>query len=765
MSVGAINRMNFEPSYFENEVRENFFIPGMVKRSWAYQMDVLEKVVEICKKYNIRWFADYGTLMGAARHEGFIPWDDDLDICMFRNDYEKFNKVAAEELPEGYKILNIHKEAAYDNFLTRITGSNGINLSNDYLAQNHGFPYVAGIDIFPLDYMYPDPEVEENRRLRAEEVYHIINSVKDNPAKADKKEVAYKVKKYAGMDIDLSVGVMPALLRTLDTIFSEYSGEDAKAVTVMPFWVTYKNHVFPLEMFDKCIELPFETGKINVIAGYDKYLTISYGELWTKACRKGGIHDYPFFCRQEEELIQKGKIPPYTYELKDVEINNSKRVDHLLSSDMVGGYIKVLRDALATIKACIAAGNYSDTLALLQKCQEVAIAAGTDLENRFGGGEDAVNESKAKLVVASLEAYCEKIFGLFESISSQNEQSIINDKVSELKDATDKVVETYVTDRPHKEKVLILPVKAGDWNWLKPIYDSYMVKDSSPVSSETEVYVMPVPYASRGDDGNIKDSLWDYEKFGEDIKLIDYHNFDFGHNHFDKIYIQNPYDEYESGKIVHPFFYTSNIRDYCDKLIYVPPFELGEIEKDDLKSRANARYYLSVPGIIYSDEIRLWSQYSVDFYFEYLTEKAPWTKWEEKIKLLFSEDKKEGQPNSSCNKNTDKTIMLYISISDFFTDSEGALRKLKEVASYPVKILWAQEDNYEENLTMFNFQGYEEYKKVKDELISQGKATIISPKEVEARLDDIAGFYGSGGYVANICILHHKPVMLRNLRV
>ena len=110
--------MNFEPSYFENEVRENFFIPGMVKRSWAYQMDVLEKVVEICKKYNIRWFADYGTLMGAARHGGFIPWDDDLDICMFRNDYEKFNKVAAEELPEGYKILNIHKEAAYDNFLT-----------------------------------------------------------------------------------------------------------------------------------------------------------------------------------------------------------------------------------------------------------------------------------------------------------------------------------------------------------------------------------------------------------------------------------------------------------------------------------------------------------------------------------------------------------------------------------------------------------------------------------------------------------------------
>ena len=86
--------MTFPKEYFYDEVREGFYISGMMKRSWAAQLEVLDEVDRVCRKYGIKWFADCGTLLGAVRHKGFIPWDDDVDLIMPRPDYMKFlNKI------------------------------------------------------------------------------------------------------------------------------------------------------------------------------------------------------------------------------------------------------------------------------------------------------------------------------------------------------------------------------------------------------------------------------------------------------------------------------------------------------------------------------------------------------------------------------------------------------------------------------------------------------------------------------------------------
>ena len=82
--------LQFPDSYFEDEVRDGFYVPSMIKRAWATAMDVLCEVDRICCKYNIKYYAEWGTLLGAVRHAGFIPWDDDLDIGMMRTDYRKF---------------------------------------------------------------------------------------------------------------------------------------------------------------------------------------------------------------------------------------------------------------------------------------------------------------------------------------------------------------------------------------------------------------------------------------------------------------------------------------------------------------------------------------------------------------------------------------------------------------------------------------------------------------------------------------------------
>ena len=100
--------IKIDDSYLEDEIRDGFYIPSMTKRTWAMELTVLDLIDSICSKHNITYFADWGTYLGAIRHKGFVPWDDDLDICMHRNELNKFLAVAKEELPEGYSVMSFH---------------------------------------------------------------------------------------------------------------------------------------------------------------------------------------------------------------------------------------------------------------------------------------------------------------------------------------------------------------------------------------------------------------------------------------------------------------------------------------------------------------------------------------------------------------------------------------------------------------------------------------------------------------------------------
>lgn len=112
-------------------------------------IEIVNEINKICEKNNIKYFMLGGTFLGAIRHNGFIPWDDDMDFGMFRNDYEKFIEVAQNELPSNMILVNYKTDKNYHYYITRIQDIN-TNIKEERLNDNSKNTHIS-IDIFPLD--------------------------------------------------------------------------------------------------------------------------------------------------------------------------------------------------------------------------------------------------------------------------------------------------------------------------------------------------------------------------------------------------------------------------------------------------------------------------------------------------------------------------------------------------------------------------------------------------------------------------------------
>ena len=98
--------------FLDGEERCGFFVPEMMKRTWAAEMEMVRLFGDFLDHLQIPWFIQYGTLLGAVRHQGFIPWDDDMDLAVFRSGYEKLLSHI-DELPKELRILSIYTEEDY----------------------------------------------------------------------------------------------------------------------------------------------------------------------------------------------------------------------------------------------------------------------------------------------------------------------------------------------------------------------------------------------------------------------------------------------------------------------------------------------------------------------------------------------------------------------------------------------------------------------------------------------------------------------------
>ena len=103
--------MEYIKDIYRDEIRDGFLVTADRKKIWQVEMELLEVLDRICCRNGLRYFVDYGTLLGAVRHRGFIPWDNDIDVVMMRPDYERLKLVIAKEgLKEPFFFQTAHTD-------------------------------------------------------------------------------------------------------------------------------------------------------------------------------------------------------------------------------------------------------------------------------------------------------------------------------------------------------------------------------------------------------------------------------------------------------------------------------------------------------------------------------------------------------------------------------------------------------------------------------------------------------------------------------
>ena len=320
--------MEFPKEFFLDEVREGFYIPAMMKRAWAAELEILVEIDKICEKHKLRYYLDYGTLLGAVRHKGFIPWDDDIDIMMFRHDYEIFSEVAQAELPEELRFRFLGEDERNNELVSSVQHRQML-ISSPFLGKYHNYLYGAGVDIFPYDFASKEQEKEEERQDLFKSLCILLSFPSlQGENQAVLEHEARKVKKITGTDLFHSSNYKKTLLSLLVSCFTQFTQNEEEIINLLDLFL-YKNREiarFKKELYDNESLLDFEFFSLPAPKEYKKVISQKYKD-YLRFEKGGGVHDYPVYRKMEEEYRKGiGEKLFYQYSIKKNDLKKRKDI-------------------------------------------------------------------------------------------------------------------------------------------------------------------------------------------------------------------------------------------------------------------------------------------------------------------------------------------------------------------------------------------------------------------------------------------------------
>ena len=292
--------MEFLSEFFMGEEREGFYIPPLMKRVWAVQLEVLEVVSSICERHNLQFYADWGTLLGAIRHQGYIPWDDDIDIAMKRDDYNKFYNYAIKELSSGYELKFYKSRNECKRIHMTIYNSAKVCIDREYLLRNHGCPIPSGLDIYPLDVM---PKLKEELDFQMQMLSIPYQLLYCSPKEGISDSVLQEVSELFRCQLINDSNLPYQLIDIIEKVSQLYNDDGGELYTEYSALLDHYTYSVERKCFDKVEYRKFENIQIPVPSGYHEILTSIYGD-YMKPVQGCSSHGYPYYKNQEIKLLE-----------------------------------------------------------------------------------------------------------------------------------------------------------------------------------------------------------------------------------------------------------------------------------------------------------------------------------------------------------------------------------------------------------------------------------------------------------------------------
>lgn len=273
-----MEKLYIPEEFYQEEVRCGYTVSAEMKKVWAVELDLLYQLQQVCSKYGIRYFASGGTILGAVRHQGFIPWDDDIDLMMLREDYDRL-LAHADAFEAPYLLQSLETDEGYLRGHAQLRNTRTTCIVRSEMGIK--LPYNQGIfiDIFPLDAAAPSEKLLQKQKKRLDSLMaQAWDSYFSGPGYGE--DTAWKKNRllHPLMPVLGKVWDYKKIMRAYFKEAQRFNSMDTKYVAKVAFACGDRRMYDLRKGFDTFTMAPFEMLEVPLYSDHVNHLKRQYGD-------------------------------------------------------------------------------------------------------------------------------------------------------------------------------------------------------------------------------------------------------------------------------------------------------------------------------------------------------------------------------------------------------------------------------------------------------------------------------------------------------